>query len=238
VSQPAIEISDLVIARGAVNAIDSISVDISPGRITGLIGPSGSGKSSLMRAIVGVQLITSGRIHVLGLQAGKPALRTRIGYVTQSPSVYRDLTVGENLRYFAQILRAPKSDVDRVLDAVDLSGLQNRLVRTLSGGQEGRVSLATALLGRPELLILDEPTVGLDPVLRRDLWDFFHSLADAGTTLLISSHVMDEASRCHDLLLLRDGGLLAHGTPDDLLARTGCLDIESAFLALVHGGAS
>jgi ABC-2 type transport system ATP-binding protein len=234
VSEFAISIANLVVERGATRAVDDVSIDITAGKITGLLGPSGSGKSSLMRAIVGVQIITSGTITVFGETAGRPTLRSRVGYVTQAPSVYRDLTVLENLHYFGKILRAPAGDVDRVLEAVDLADLRHRLVGTLSGGQEGRVSLATALLGSPELLILDEPTVGLDPVLRRDLWALFHSLADDGLTLVISSHVMDEASRCHDLILLRSGRLLANGTQDELLRRTGAADIEAAFLALVE----
>ena len=235
---PAVQIAHLVVDRGGINALNDVSVDIAAGRITGLLGPSGSGKSTLMRAIVGVQVVASGAITVLGLPAGRPELRARVGYVTQSPSVYRDLSVRENLTYFQTILGADASDVDRVLEAVDLTSVHRRLVKTLSGGQESRVSLATALLGKPELLILDEPTVGLDPVLRRDLWALFHSLADAGLTLLVSSHVMDEASRCDDLILMREGQLIAQGTESELLDRTATTDIESAFLYLVDGSAA
>jgi ABC-2 type transport system ATP-binding protein len=235
---PAVEIAHLVVDRRGVNALNDVTLDIAAGRITGLLGPSGSGKSTLMRAIVGVQIVTSGAITVLGLPAGRPELRARVGYVTQAPSVYRDLSVRENLTYFQTILGAEASDVDRVLEQADLTSVHKRLVKTLSGGQESRVSLATALLGSPELLILDEPTVGLDPVLRRDLWALFQSLADSGLTLLVSSHVMDEASRCHDLVLMRDGQLLAQGTNSDLLARTSTSDIESAFLYLVDGSAA
>jgi len=235
---PAVEIAHLVVDRRGVNALNDVTLDIAAGRITGLLGPSGSGKSTLMRAIVGVQIVTSGAITVLGLPAGRPELRARVGYVTQAPSVYRDLSVRENLTYFQTILGAEASDVDRVLEQADLTSVHKRLVKTLSAGQESRVSLATALLGSPELLILDEPTVGLDPVLRRDLWALFQSLADSGLTLLVSSHVMDEASRCHDLVLMRDGQLLAQGTNSDLLARTSTSDIESAFLYLVDGSAA
>ena len=234
----AVSIDHLVINRGGVSAIDDVSLSIDSGKITGLLGPSGSGKSSLMRAIVGVQIIASGSITVLGQAAGVSSLRSRVGYVTQAPSVYRDLTVVENLNYFSKILRSPAGDVDRVLEAVNLADLRHRLVGTLSGGQASRVSLASALLASPELLILDEPTVGLDPVLRRDLWALFHSLAADGLTLVISSHVMDEASRCHDLILLRSGRLLANGTQDELLRRTGADNIEAAFLALVEGDAA
>ena len=235
---PAVEIAHLVVDRRGVNALNDVTLDVAAGRITGLLGPSGSGKSTLMRAIVGVQIVTSGAITVLGLPAGRPELRARVGYVTQAPSVYRDLSVRENLTYFQTILGAEASDVDRVLEQADLTSVHKRLVKTLSGGQESRVSLATALLGSPELLILDEPTVGLDPVLRRDLWALFQCLADSGLTLLVSSHVMDEASRCHDLVLMRDGQLLAQGTNSDLLARTSTSDIESAFLYLVDGSAA
>jgi ABC-2 type transport system ATP-binding protein len=232
----ALTISGLTVVRGGVTALDSVSFSVPVGQVTGLLGPSGGGKSTLMRAIVGVQIVASGDATVLGLPAGDAALRSRVGYVTQSPSVYGDLTVRANLRYFARILAVPDADVERVLDEVDLRTEADRLVGRLSGGQRSRVSLATALLGSPELLVLDEPTVGLDPVLRRDLWDLFHRLADSGVTLLVSSHVMDEASRCDRLLLIRDGHLLADATPQELLERTGAADIEQAFLALVEGG--
>ncbi len=231
----AVQLTNVVVNRNGILALDDVSVGIGFGRITGLLGPSGSGKSTLMRAIVGVQIVASGSVTVLGLPAGAPELRSRVGYVTQAPSVYRDLTVRENLSYFRNILGTRNADVDRVLEAVDLTSVQSQMVKTLSGGQEGRVSLATALLGKPELLILDEPTVGLDPVLRRDLWALFHTLADSGITILISSHVMDEASRCHDLILMRDGKLLAQGTERELLLQTSTDDIESAFLHLVDG---
>jgi ABC-2 type transport system ATP-binding protein len=187
-----------------------------------------------MRAIVGVQIVAGGTVHVLGERAGSAGLRSRVAYVTQAPSVYADLTVHENLRYFAAVLGAPASDIPRVLGEVGLGDRADALTGQLSGGQKTRVSLATALLREPELLVLDEPTVGLDPVLRRDLWALFHRLVASGRTLLVSSHVMDEASRCERLLLLRDGRLLADETPGDLLARTGQLDIESAFLSLIE----
>jgi ABC-2 type transport system ATP-binding protein len=237
-SSAAVHAEGLTVVRGGGRALDSVSFTVPAGQVTGLLGPSGCGKSTLMRAIVGVQVVDSGTITVLGERAGTTSLRARVGYVTQAASVYDDLTVRGNLRYFARILGAPDSDVDRVIDQVDLWAEAERLVGTLSGGQRGRVSLAAALLGRPELLVLDEPTVGLDPVLRRDLWALFDRLAADGVTLLVSSHVMDEASRCQRLLLMRDGHLLADGTPAELLARTGSADIEQAFLALVEGGAA
>jgi ABC-2 type transport system ATP-binding protein len=202
--------------------------------VTGLLGPSGSGKTTLMRSIVGVQLVDSGEVTVGGLPAGTPALRRRIGYVTQAPSVYTDLTVRENLRYFARILGAPSRRIEETIETVALGGKAGQVVRTLSGGERSRVSLATALLGAPDVLVLDEPTVGLDPVLRRDLWRTFHELAEGGTTLLVSSHVLDEASRCDELLLVRDGRIVFTGTPDELLRRTDADNLEDAFLALAE----
>jgi ABC-2 type transport system ATP-binding protein len=202
--------------------------------VTGLLGPSGSGKTTLLRCLLGVQRITAGDVTVLGLPAGAPALRDQVGYASQSAAVYDDLTVAENLRYFAKALRAPAGDVDRVIDAVDLSSYAGRLTGRLSGGQRSRVSLAVAMLGTPRLLVLDEPTVGLDPVLREELWALFHRLVTDGATLIVSSHVMDEAERCDDLLLLRDGAVLAQETPDSLKKRTGATSMEDAFLRLVR----
>src|SRR5439155_13705350 len=196
----AIEVSDLIVERGGARVLHGISLSVAPGRITGLLGPSGCGKSTLMRAIVGVQLVRSGTVEVLGMPAGSRELRPRVGYVTQAPSVYGDLTVRDNLRYFARVLGADDAQVAEVTETVGLEQQSDALVRELSSGQRARVSLATALLGRPELLVLDEPTVGLDPVLRRDLWNSFHALAEAGASLLVSSHVMDEADRCDDLV--------------------------------------
>ena len=232
---PAIRVAGLRVVRGGRTVVDDLSFEVARGTVTGLIGPSGCGKSTLMRAIVGVQVVAGGAVEVLGAQAGSAALRAIVGYVTQAPSVYSDLTVRENLRYFAAVLRAPRADIDRVLDEVGLADQEDALSGRLSGGQLARVSLAAALLGRPELLVLDEPTVGLDPVLRRDLWALFHRLATRGVTLLVSSHAMDEAERCERLLLMREGRLLADESPAALLARTGAPDVESAFLCLVEG---
>ena len=212
-----------------------MSLEVPEGRITGLLGPSGSGKTTLMRAIVGVQVIRSGSVEVLGKPAGDPELRRRVGYVTQAPSVYRDLTPRENLEYFARIVGAPPERIDEVLELVDLSRLSRRHVGSLSGGEHSRVSLAAALLPRPELLVLDEPTVGLDPLLRRDLWRTFRELAESGTTLLVSSHVMDEAENCDELILVRDGRIIAQSEPQELLRRTGTTDIGDAFLVLIEG---
>jgi ABC-2 type transport system ATP-binding protein len=233
----AIDVQALFVARGGAQALDGISLQVAVGSVTGLLGPSGSGKSTLLRSVVGVQKVASGRVTVLGKPAGSPPLRARVGYLTQAPSIYSDLSVRENLNYFARILNVQRKRVDEVIDTVRLGDFASRIIDRLSGGQRARVSLATALLNDPELLVLDEPTVGLDPVLRRDLWDTFHSLAHRGRTLLVSSHVMDEAERCDDLLLLRDGRLLASGTPRELRERTGAQDLESVFLRLIEEGA-
>ncbi|AZS73436.1 multidrug ABC transporter ATP-binding protein [Streptomyces lydicus] len=247
---PAVHARGLTVVRGGRTVLDALAFDVPRGRVTGLLGPSGCGKSTLMRAIAGTQAKVTGTLDVLGHPAGDPRLRPRIGYVTQDPSVYDDLTVRQNLDYFAAVLHPGRSargrrreSVTRAIEDVDLTRHADSLAGNLSGGQRSRVSLAVALLGAPELLVLDEPTVGLDPVLRRDLWHLFHTLAaDRGTTLLVSSHVMDEAERCHRLLLLREGRLLAGGTsttefggdtPDALRDRTGSATVEAAFLHLV-----
>jgi ABC-2 type transport system ATP-binding protein len=234
----AIEVAGLRVVRGGRVVLHDVDLAIEGGAVTGLLGPSGSGKTTLMRAIVGVQIVERGDVSVLGLPAGAQELRRRVGYVTQAPSVYGDLTVWENLRYFSRIVAADSGRVEDVLDRVGLVKTRDQAVATLSGGQRARVSLATALLGEPDVLVLDEPTVGLDPLLRRDLWDFFHELAEAGTTLLVSSHVMDEARRCDELVLIRDGRILDVESPSGLLARTGASELDDAFLRLVEGAAS
>ena len=241
----AVHAEDLTVVRGPRTVLHHLGFTVPRGQITGLLGPSGCGKSTLMRSIVGTQAKVAGTLDVLGLPAGHPALRSRIGYVTQAPSVYDDLTIRQNLDYFAAILDPGRAlterrhDVERVLADVDLTSHADALAGNLSGGQRGRVSLAVALLGTPELLVLDEPTVGLDPVLRRDLWTLFHDLAATrGATLLVSSHVMDEAERCHRLLLMRDGRILADDTPEALRTRTGTDTVEAAFLRLVDEAAA
>jgi ABC-2 type transport system ATP-binding protein len=229
----AIEVDDLRVIRGGRVVIPGLTMTVPVGQVTGLLGPSGCGKSTLMRAIVGVQRVASGEVRVLGRPAGSAELRRLVGYVTQAPSVYGDLTVRENLGFFASVLAAPPTDPDRVIAAVDLGTHADSRVDRLSGGQRARASLAVALLGAPRVLVLDEPTVGLDPVLRRDLWRLFHELAADGVSVLVSSHVMDEAERCERLLLMRDGGMLADESPAALLERTGAADVESAFLSIV-----
>ncbi len=233
---PTITASHVRVQKGQAAILQDLSFEIAGAALTGLIGPSGSGKTTLMRAIVGAQKITSGSLVVDNLAAGSVRLRSRIGYVTQSPAVYEDLTVRQNLEYFAAAMNAKKSAVDRVLEEVDLQPQTRQLVGSLSGGERARVSLAIALLGDAPILVLDEPTVGLDPVLRRNLWDLFRSLTEQGRTLLVSSHVMDEAERCEDVLLLRAGRVLYKDSRQQLLKQTGDTSVEAAFLRLVEGG--
>jgi ABC-2 type transport system ATP-binding protein len=236
VAAEAVAVRGLDVVRGGRRVLHGIDCSISRGTVTGLLGPSGGGKSTLMRSIVGVQRIAGGTVTVLGQPAGSAALRAKIGYVTQAASVYRDLTARGNARYFAALQGVPMSAADRALTEVGLDAEADQLVGQMSGGQEARVSLACALLGHPEVLVLDEPTVGLDPVLRRDLWAMFGELARAGTTLLVSSHVMDEAGRCERLVLLRAGRIVADDTPDAIRKRTGEVDLEQAFLRLAEQG--
>jgi ABC-2 type transport system ATP-binding protein len=233
----AVRCRGLRVVRGGRTVLPQLDLDVPTGQLVGLLGPSGGGKSTLMRSIVGAQRVVGGDVEVLGLPAGHRGLRSRVGYLTQSVSVYDDLTVTENLRYFGTVIGAPADDLGRVLREVDLADRGDSVVAELSGGQRSRVSLAVALLGRPELLVLDEPTVGLDPVLRRDLWQLFRSLADRGATLLVSSHVMDEATRCDRLVLLHEGRVLADGSLAELLDRTGAPDADAAFLQLVEEAA-
>ena len=232
----AIEIRGLRVKRGGREVLHGVSLDVELGLVTGLLGPSGSGKSTLIRSVVGVQIVVGGDVSVLGLPAGSPALRSRIGYMTQEPAVYRDLTVRENLAYFGRIVGVDRDRVEEIVARVGLAAEHDQVVGTLSGGQRARVSLGTALLNGPDLLVLDEPTGGLDPLLRRDLWDFFHELAEGGTTLLVSSHVMDEAARCDRLVLMREGSVLAVATPAELRERTGVDELDAAFLRLVEQG--
>jgi ABC-2 type transport system ATP-binding protein len=232
-----VEVDGLTVVRGSRTVLDGLDLTVGGG-VTGLLGPSGCGKTTLMRCLVGVQKIAAGRVTVLGQDAGSAPLRDRVGYHTQAASVYDDLTVRENLAFFARVLGADRSAVDRAVEAVDLASHGDQVVGRLSGGQRSRASLAVALLGDPDLLVLDEPTVGLDPVLRRDLWQLFHRLADAGSAVFVSSHVMDEADRCDRLLLMREGAVIADGTPAQIRERTGAGDIEDAFLTLVGAGGS
>ena len=227
-------VRDLAVRRGGKPVLRCISLTIPRGAVTGLLGPSGSGKTTLIRALVGVQIVHGGEVTVLGRRAGAAELRRRVAYVTQAPAIYADLTVRENLTYFARVMSAPAARIEEVVASVDLRDELDRVAATLSGGERSRASLAVALLGEPELLVLDEPTVGLDPVLRQGLWQTFHALAAGGVTLLVSPHVMDEASRCHELVLMRDGQIIATGPPEQLLRETGSDDLEQAFIELAQ----
>jgi ABC-2 type transport system ATP-binding protein len=231
---PAVTVRGLRVVRGKAEVIHDLSVTIARGTITGLLGPSGCGKTTLMRSVVGTQIVAAGSIDVLGHPAGSPALRHRVGYVTQNPTVYDDLRVIDNIRYFAALYGTPAVKGTEALATVGLTEHRDDYCGNLSGGQRSRVSLACALVGEPDLLVLDEPTVGLDPILRVDLWDRFNELARRGTTLLVSSHVMDEADHCGDLLLMRDGHLLAHTTPNRLREDTQCNSLEEAFLSIIR----
>lgn len=234
--EPAIDIANLHVTRGGRVALDDVSVRVQRGTITGLLGPSGCGKTTLMRSIVGTQLIAAGSVTVLGKPAGSTVLRHQVGYVTQDPTIYPDLRVVDNVRYFAALYGSGSADVDDVITTVGLDDHRKATAARLSGGQRTRVSLACALVARPQLLVLDEPTVGLDPVLRADLWERFEQLARNGTTLLVSSHVMDEADHCDDLLLMREGRIIAHTTPNQLREDTQCQSLEEAFLSIIRRG--
>jgi ABC-2 type transport system ATP-binding protein len=231
---PAVTVQNLTVVRGKRTALDDVTVRIAPGTVTGILGPSGCGKSTLIRSIVGTQIIASGSVTVLGKPAGCAELRHRVGYVTQDATIYPDLRVIDNVRYFASLYGSGVKAADEAVANVGLADHRSALCANLSGGQRTRVSLACALVAHPDLLVLDEPTVGLDPVLRVDLWEQFDHLAGHGTTLLISSHVMDEADHCADLLLLREGHLLAHTTPAGLREDTGCQSLEEAFLSVIR----
>ncbi len=230
----AVTVRELDVHRGDKRVLPGISLAIRAGAVTGLLGPSGSGKTTLLRALVGVQVVSGGEVEVLGQPAGTPDLRHRVAYVTQAPSVYGDLTVRENLQYFARVLRAPSERIDETISAIGLERQASQVVRTLSGGERSRVSLGAALLGDPELLILDEPTVGLDPLLRAELWQQFHALAGRGKTVLVSTHVMDEAERCDELVLMREGRIVASGPPATLLAEANADNLEVAFVELAE----
>ncbi len=230
----AVGVQDLHVDRGGHEVLRGMSFTVPRGRVTGLLGPSGCGKTTLIRAVVGVQVVRSGSVRVLGERAGSPALRRSVRYVTQAPSIYGDLSVAENARYFARLIGLGPTEAAHAVEQVGLADAADQLVGTLSGGQRTRASLACAMAGRPELLVLDEPTVGLDPVLREELWTTFHRMAGDGVTLLVSSHVMDEASRCDQLLLMREGALLADATPTQIRRRGDSNDLEQAFLRLIR----
>ena len=234
----AVEVKNLKVIRGDNTVLPGLDLTVPTGSVTGLLGPSGSGKTTLIRCIAGIQITAAGTVTVLGEPAGTARNRARVGYVTQASSVYPDLTVQQNLTYFGALAGKDGGGITSTISDVGLTSRADALTGNLSGGERIRVSLAAALLADPELYLLDEPTVGLDPVLRRDLWRMFSDLAHDGKTLLVSSHVMDEAGRCDRVLLMRDGGLIADATPDELRALAGTDDLEEAFLVLAEGTAA
>jgi len=230
----AISISGLTVIREGNTILKDFDLEIKAGKILGLLGPSGSGKTTIMRSIVGLQRFSGGTISVLGAKAGDKSLRTRVSYSTQDASIYRDLTCSENVNYFSALQGSTSTTTEEILELVDLGKNRKQLAATLSGGERARLALATALVGKPEILILDEPTVGLDPLLRRDLWRLFHRFTAQGKTLLVSSHMMEEADHCDELILLRDGAILAKGTPEQLRQETGLENMDSVFISLVE----
>ena len=230
----AISITDLTVIRDGNTILHEFNLEIQSGKILGLLGPSGSGKTTIMRSVVGLQRLTVGSISVLGIPAGDKALRSRVSYSTQDASIYRDLTCSENIDYFAALQGRSTTTTAEVLELVDLSKNRKQLGATLSGGERARLALATALVGKPEILILDEPTTGLDPLLRRDLWSLFHRFSAQGKTLIVSSHMMEEADHCDELVLLREGAILAQGTPSQLRHNAGIDNLESVFISLVE----
>jgi ABC-2 type transport system ATP-binding protein len=228
---PAIRAVDLVKAFGPIRAVDGISFELTPGRIYGLLGPNGSGKTTLIRLLTGMTRATQGRAEVLGTVMPNRPILSRIGYMTQSDGIYPALTVGENAEFFGATYGVRGEDAAaEALRVVDLADRRKAVAGTLSGGQRRRLSLACALIHSPSVLFLDEPTVGVDPALRVQFWSHFRALAAAGTTLVVSSHVMDEADRCDELLFIRDGKAIARGTGKELRKRAGADDLEQAFL--------
>jgi len=229
----AISCSALNVRRGQNHILHSVDLEVPSGKIMGLLGPSGSGKTTLMRSIVGLQKFDSGSVTVLGEKAGSKNLRNSIGYSTQSASIYSDLTCLENIRFFSSLYQENEKSPEQILEEVDLLKNAHQMAHSLSGGERARLALASTLVGSPRLLILDEPTVGLDPVLRVQLWKLFYQLADQGKTLLVSSHVMDEAESCEELILIRSGKVLAQGTPSDLKDQTKKSRMDEVFIELI-----
>lgn len=232
----AVEISGLSVHIGKTQILSDISLTLPVGKIIGLLGPSGAGKTTLIRTIIGRQRASSGTVQVLQEDPTSPRARHHLGYMTQNAAFYDDLTTLQNLTYFAQMRGGERTEVPDILSAVELSEQANQLASTLSGGQRSRLSLAIALLASPKFLVLDEPTVGVDPVLRQQLWKLFRQLAEDGTTVLITSHIMSEAELCDQLVLLRNGRILAEGTPEQLCHETQTDSVEGAFLQLTGEG--
>ena len=228
-----ISIKRVSVEKSDRNVLDGLDIELPSGVAIGLLGPSGSGKTTLMRSIAGLQKLNTGEIKIFQQAAGTKALRKVISYSTQAASVYNDLTSEENLNFYASLHKVNERSVSEILELVKLTKVKKQLARTLSGGERTRLALATALVGAPDLIILDEPTVGLDPVLRKELWQIFRHLTSSGKTLLISSHVMDEAENCDFIVLMRDGKFIAKGSAAELKAMTGKEEMEEVFISLV-----
>jgi ABC-2 type transport system ATP-binding protein len=230
---PAVEAIGLRKRFGEIHAVDGIDLALEPGRIYGLLGPNGSGKTTLIRLLTGLARATGGEARILGTKMPSRAALARIGYMPQAEAIYPDLSVGENLAFFARLEgHADKAAIDAVLDLVELRERKGTPALQLSGGMRRRLSLACTLVHDPKVLFLDEPTVGVDPALRVQFWTHFRRLAASGTTILVASHVMDEADRCDELVFVRDGKVIGRGTGAELRANAGTDNLETAFLVL------
>lgn len=232
----AIEYKHVVKTFGDINALDHLSLRVKKGEVFGLLGPNGSGKTTAIRVLVGLERADSGEVTALGINAPDRRLNTRIGYMPQETALYQDLTVSENLELFGELYGMDSAAMERrmrdLLALVDLTKRRDSVVHTLSGGMRHRTSLVAALLHDPELLVLDEPTVGVDPELRASFWGYFDDLAARGVTVLITTHYMDEARNCDRIGLLRAGRLIAEGAPQEVMAEAETDDLEVAFLRL------
>jgi ABC-2 type transport system ATP-binding protein len=230
---PAVEAIGLEKRFGAIHAVDGIDLALSPGRIYGLLGPNGSGKTTLIRLLTGLAHPTGGEARILGTKMPSRKALATIGYMPQAEAIYPELSVGENLGFFARLEgHADRGSIDRVLELVELGERRGTPALELSGGMRRRLSLACTLVHEPKVLFLDEPTVGVDPALRVQFWTHFRRLAAAGTTILVASHVMDEADRCDELLFVRGGKVIGRGTGAELRQRAGTDNLEAAFLVL------
>jgi ABC-2 type transport system ATP-binding protein len=228
---PAVRAVGLHKAFGSIRAVDGMDFELAPGRIYGLLGPNGSGKTTLIRLLTGLGRPDDGHAEILGTRMPSRSALARIGYMTQSDGIYPALTASENVRFFGTVYGRPDAEAARAaLEVVGLADRGDAISSTLSGGQRRRLSLACALVHEPPILFLDEPTVGVDPLLRVQFWGHFRELADHGVTIVVSSHVMDEADRCDDLLFIRAGKVIARGSGMELRARAGTDDLEQAFL--------
>lgn len=241
-AQPPVAVSHLrkVFGRGshATRALDDVTFDVLPGETFGLIGPNGSGKTTLIRILLGIATATGGEARVLGRRMPDRRVARGIGYMSQASALYADLSVFENLAFFGSLYglrgRPLRRRIDETVALVDLTDRRDSLVGALSGGMRQRISLGAALIHEPKLLFLDEPTVGIDPELRVEFWEYFARLNGLGVTILVSTHHLDEARRCHRLALLRFGSLLALDTPANLLHASGQDDFDQAFLYFAH----